>query len=542
MFTRVLFLCALVLSLTAAVFALPGQLDPTFNGTGKLLTSQVMNASWVAKTMAIQADGKILVSGTVNPWNFGHAALYRYNPGGAPDTTFGSGGGVDLLQNGDFKVFPAEIKLQDDGKIVMGVATTGGCGIARLDANGAFDATFGNNGVAVMVVPGDGCAASGLAIQSDGHLLSAVKLLGPNETGISFAIMRFMPDGAPDTSFGGAGQISGGTIYTSDHVRSLLAQPDGKIVLVGETGVISKNIIYRFNNDGSADTSFGTDGRAVAGFESKCADSYSAALQPDGKIVIAGSANGDTSCLSSQINYGFEMMRFNPDGSLDQGFGANGYVFTPAADRMVKTARGLAIQPDGKILLGGSGTFTGSYPGSSYTDYAVARYSASGVLEGVSTRSKFSRLTEGAAGMLWGTDGIVRAHLIDNDYAGIAQIAFDAAGRLLIYGAYDSTTPGGKIGLVRLQGDASPYSSITGRLTTAGGMPIKNVSVILSEGELGQPRYALSNQLGYYSFGDLPVTETYSVSISSKRFSFAQPQQRLMLNHDEQSVDFIAEE
>jgi hypothetical protein len=72
-------------------------------------------------------------------------------------------------------------------------------------------------------------------------------------------------------------------------------------------------------------------------------------------------------------------------------------------------------------------------------------------------------------------------------------------------------------------------------------VPIKNISVVLSEGELGQPRYALTNQFGYYTFTNLPVTETYSVSISSKRFSFPASQQLLMLNHDEQNVDFTAE-
>ncbi|HEV7644603.1 MAG TPA: carboxypeptidase regulatory-like domain-containing protein [Pyrinomonadaceae bacterium] len=549
---KILFLAIVLFSLTSIINAAPGQFDPTFNGTGKLISGQSFPHTWVTKNLAIQPDGKILAGG----WNLepflNRGTLVRYNPSGALDTTFGNNGSVDLIFPGDVRVFPSEIKMQSDGKIVMAVnaMNVAGCGVMRLNADGSADSSFGTGGISTMTVPGESCMASGLAIQNDGRYVVMSKIINPIDSQASFALMRFMPDGTPDNTFGGDGQLNGGTQFSSDRYRSLLLQPDGKLIIVGETDVMSKHILYRFNGDGTADNSFGTNGRAIIGVGEQCVGSYSAALQPDGKIILAGGGGGmGSSCVvaAGQVRFGFEMMRLNADGSPDPTFGTNGYVFTPEADKQIKIARGLAIQPDGRILLGGSATYQGvPYPGYSYADIAVARYSVNGVLEGSSSRSKFfdAKFSGGESllGSIWGMDGIVRARLFDNVQTGVGQIEFDAAGRLVVYGAYNVdgvAYPG--MALARFQGEASPYSSITGRITTAGGVPIKNISVVLSEGELAQPRYALTNQFGYYTFSDLPVTETYSVSISSKRFNFSVDQQRLMLNHDEQSVDFTAE-
>ncbi len=556
---KALFLFALLV-LSVPVFAASGDLDPTFNGTGKLISGQLFPQTWVVKNLAIQADGKILAGA----WNgapfINRGMLLRYYPSGAIDTTFGNNGSVDLTYPGDVRVFPSEIKVQGDGKIIMAVNAFGfaGCGVMRLNADGSADGSFGTGGISTMAVPGEGCMASGLAIQNDGRYVMMSKIFGPIDSNqANFALMRFMPDGTPDNTFGGDGQINGGTQFSSDRYRSLLLQPDGKLIIVGETDTTSKHILYRFNGDGTADNSFGTNGRTIIGVGSQCVGSYSAALQPDGKIILAGGGGGmGSNCVVAvgEVRFGFEMMRLNSDGSPDPGFGTNGYVFTPEADKQVKIARGLAIQPDGRILLGGSATYQGvPNPGYSYADIAVARYSANGVLEGTSSRSTSSRskffpkFSEGESvlGNLWGMDGIVRTRLFDNVQTGVVQMDFDAAGRLVVYGFYFGDPLNGDnssgMALTRFQGEASPYANIYGTLKTAGGMPIKNVVVVLSEGELSQPRYALTNQLGNYFFDNLPVTETYSVSISSKRFNFNVDQQRLMLNHDEQGVDFTAE-
>ncbi len=550
---KILFLAIALFTLTSTINAAPGQLDPTFNGTGKLITGHAIPETWVVKDMVIQPDGKIL-AGVANPAHspLNRGMLVRYNPSGAVDTTFGNNGVVDLIYPGDVRVFPSEIKVQSDGKIVMAINAFGftGCGVMRLNVDGSADSSFGTGGISTMATPSGDCMASGLAIQNDGRYAVMSKLFGPQDSQRSFALMRFTADGSPDNTFGGDGQINGGTQYSSDRYRSLLLQPDGKLIIVGETDTDSKHIVYRFNGDGTADSSFGTNGRVTFGIADKCVGSYSALLQPDGKIILAGSGGGlGSNCVVAvgQVNFGFEMTRFTADGALDASFGTNGYVYTPLADKQIKIARGIALQPDGRILVGGSSTYRAvPDPGYDYTDLAIARYSANGVLEGSSSRasSKFFR-GESVLGSIWGTDGIVRTRLFDNKQTAIIQTAFDAAGRLVVYGAYWGDSFHGDnssgIALARYQGESSPYSSITGRITTANGVPIKNISVVLSEGELAAPRYALTNQFGYYTFSDLPVTETYSVSISSKRFNFNVDQQILMLNHDEQSVDFIAE-
>jgi hypothetical protein len=95
--------------------------------------------------------------------------------------------------------------------------------------------------------------------------------------------------------------------------------------------------------------------------------------------------------------------------------------------------------------------------------------------------------------------------------------------------------------MARFLSESAPTANIYGTIRTAGGMPIRNVSVVLSEGGLSEPRYALTNQFGLYSFGGLQVTERYSISISSKRFNFIVDQKLVTLLHDEESIDFTAE-
>src|ERR1044072_4215795 len=337
---KALILLALLV-LFVPVFAAPGDLDPTFNGSGKLITGHAIPQTWVVKTMVIQPDGKILAgvaNPAPNPLNRG--MLVRYNPSGAVDTTFVINGVADLIYPGDVRVFPSEIKVQDDGKIVMAINASGssGCGVMRLNADGSADNTFGTGGIATMPVTGEAAIVSGLAIQNDGRYVVLSKIFNPMDSQNSFALMRFMPDGSPDTSFGGVnsgGQIGGGTGLSSDRYRSLLLQPDGKLIIVGETDSNSKHILYRFNGDGTADTSFGVNGHATFGIADKCVGSYSALLQPDGKIILAGRGGGLWSnCVPAvgQVNYEFEMTLFTADGALDASFGTNGYVYTPLAD------------------------------------------------------------------------------------------------------------------------------------------------------------------------------------------------------------------
>ncbi|HEV7644605.1 MAG TPA: carboxypeptidase-like regulatory domain-containing protein [Pyrinomonadaceae bacterium] len=127
----------------------------------------------------------------------------------------------------------------------------------------------------------------------------------------------------------------------------------------------------------------------------------------------------------------------------------------------------------------------------------------------------------------------------------ITSMGVDAVGRVVTAG-YSHVFLGGNtassnLPMARFLSDASPIANIYGTIRNADGIPIKNVTVVLSEGGLAQPMYALTNQFGLYFFPGLQVTENYSVSISSKRFNFTVDQKLVTLLHDEESVDFTAE-
>lgn len=515
----------------------PGELDPTFNGTGKLDSGITFTTAWAApRTMVIQPDGKILAAGYISDGPRSRSVIVRYNVNGSVDTSFGTGGAAELVYSDHVTAAGFEMKLQPDGKIVLAIAAIGefGCGATRLNANGSIDQGFGRLGRATIDTQGTSCLGVGVAIQNDGGIVVLGQIVQNPSGSDSVALMRFDQNGAPDTNFDGDGLRFSGTGLSSDPVRTVLSQPDGKILVVGETRAHgSDHLIYRFNQNGSDNLSFGTGGRSVIGTGDE-EGNYTALLQPDGKIVIAGSANW----VPAVTVQAFEMIRVNTDGSLDGGFGNGGYVRTLQSERQVRFASAVALQPDGKILLGGGFYYYSATPGLYQYDYAVARYSANGVLESSDTRGKFFR-GESVLSSVWGDNGISHVRIAGADTR-VLDMKIDAAGRVVAYGAKAGNNTGYMV-MARFQGDASPYASLSGAIKTAGGMPIKNISVVLSGGGLSQPVYALTNQFGYYTFANLPVTETYTVSISSKRFNFGDPAQSLMLNQDTANVDFTAE-
>lgn len=144
-------------------------------------------------------------------------------------------------------------------------------------------------------------------------------------------------------------------------------QADGKIVVLGtahsSVGILSDFALVRLLSDGSLDTTFGDEGRVTTDFDGRYDEGLALALQPDGKIVVAGNDSGR----------GLLLARYTSNGALDQGFGSGGSVLTRLEGPSEATA--VAIQPDGKIVAAGR-----TRDGAVYT-YAVARYDAAGSLD-----------------------------------------------------------------------------------------------------------------------------------------------------------------
>ncbi len=200
-----------------------------------------------------------------------------------------------------------------------------------------------------------------VAIQADGKIVAAGSSSG------DFALARFNADGSLDTSFDGDGKVTTAILSGDDVANSVAIQADGKIVAAGSShnGSDYDFALARFNIDGSLDTSFDGDGIVTTSIMSSSDFALSVAIQADGKIVAAGDSSGD-----------FALVRYNPDGSLDNTFDGDGKVTTDFLNGN-DFARSVAIQSDGKIVAAGS-CWTGPAHGD---DFAVARYNADGSLD-----------------------------------------------------------------------------------------------------------------------------------------------------------------
>lgn len=301
-----------------------GNVDTSFGTNGFVFVNAnpVSGIKDEVHAIVIQPDGKIVASGSVRSSSGAlvKSAALRFLPDGTRDATFGTNG-MALM---DAAVDRALV-LQPDGKFVLG----GGGGSSqqanfqffRLNANGTPDATFGTNGKVVIDFDGSGDGVWGLALQPDGKIIGAgqSRLLGDDD---NFAVARLNPDGSLDTTFGTGGKVTTDLSGQTDIGYGVTLQPDGKIVVVGQarTDVNEFNFgVVRYNPDGSLDTTFSDDGMTTTGLG--LADSaFAVRIQENNKIVVAGVAGG--------VATDFGLVRYLPDGTLDTTFGDGGKVRT----------------------------------------------------------------------------------------------------------------------------------------------------------------------------------------------------------------------
>jgi uncharacterized delta-60 repeat protein len=278
--------------------------------------------------VAVQADGKIVVSGAAG----GDFALVRYNADGSLDTTF-SGDGMQTADFGGASDGANGIAVQADGKIVAAGAggDHGDFALVRYNADGSPDTTFSYDGKQTTDFGGASDGANGIAIRADG------KIVAGGTGGGRLALARYNADGSPDTTFSDDGKQTAALASA----RDVAVQPDGKIVAVGGYGDF---VLLRFNGDGAPDTTFSGDGEQTTDLDG--ADQVSGvAIQPDGKIVAAGSAGGGIY---------FALARYNADGSLDPTFSGDGKQIPIFGGGLWgEYATAVAIQPNGKIVAVG---------------------------------------------------------------------------------------------------------------------------------------------------------------------------------------------
>lgn len=351
------------------LYAADGDLDPTFDGDGKVTTD--FGGAERAYAMAIQADGKIVVAGYSNVGGItDDFALARYNVDGSLDVTFDGDGKVITDFGGND--YAHAVVIQQDGKIVAAGYTNsnGGsfCGsqscdfaLARYNADGSLDISFDGDGKVTTDFALTDDIANAARIQSDGKIIAA----GGNAS--DFALARYNSDGSLDNSFDGDGKVVTDFAGTGDLAFAVAIQVDGKIVAAGDVFSSANDFgLVRYNNDGSLDTSFDGDGKVTTNINSND-EADAVAIQTDGKIVAAG--NTSTGATD------FALVRYNADGSLDTNFDGDGIVTTDFGGG-VDLVNAVAIQADGKIVAAGRGQLSGQP-----TDFALARYNADGSLD-----------------------------------------------------------------------------------------------------------------------------------------------------------------
>ncbi len=320
---------------------------------------------------------------------------------------------------------------------------------SRTLLSAVLDSTFGANGLLTSNFGSDDFGYA-IAIQSDGKIIAAGSITsGAGDR--DFGLVRFMPDGSLDTSFGTSGMVTldFGTSAgrAADELRAIAIDSSGRIVVAGYTNRGTNNdfAMARFNSNGSRDTSFGVNGRVVSNFVNND-QALAMAIRSDGKIILGGLINND-----------FGLARYNANGSIDTGFGAGGIARTTMSSGL-DAATCLAIQSDGKIVAGGYAT------GGAGFDFALARYSANGALD-----------------TTFDSDGIVISDLGGSDQATALAVMPD--GRIVLAGRSD-----GDLAVARYTTagplDVSFASFGTARFDLGGANDSANAMILGADGSI----------------------------------------------------------
>jgi uncharacterized delta-60 repeat protein len=313
MLVRTLIAATLVASSATPAWAQAGTLDATFSGDGWVATDFTREVDFAYDVAISETDGTIVAAGQAGGAG-GRFALVRYTATGALDPTFGG-----------------------DGRVVTNFTS----GIHGLDR------------------------AFGVALQADGKIVAAGAAAG---AGGRVALARYNANGSLDTTFSGDGKVMTNFSPGDDFAWTVAIQPsDQKIVVAGGAGGPSERfLVARYNPSGALDTTFSADGRVLTDFTRRYDYVDAIVIQEDGKIVVVGAADYFGASR-------YALARYDPNGALDATFSVDGKNTTTFPGTRYSAAFGVAIQADGKIVVGGQAGLPGRM--------AVVRYGPSGVLD-----------------------------------------------------------------------------------------------------------------------------------------------------------------
>ena len=428
-----------------------GTLDSSFNGTGGINLPYENGA--ILYAMAVQSDDKIITSLSGSDMK-----VMRVNADGTIDSTFGTDGIQTIAFNGTSQA--NAVAIQNDGKIIIGgVAANNGhnnFALARLNTDGSPDNSFNGNGK-VTTDPGlSDEYISSLAIRSGGNIVVSGTVT--NNGAHRPALASYETNGTNDISFNTSGSLVDSTSGKYSYYTCGAVQSDGKYVAAGTAwnGTSFDFMIARYNTNGSLDQTFSGGGIKLVDFGSNNDTVSAIVLQPDGKILVAGSSGNNA-----------VVARLMPDGSLDATFN-NGIGFNSTDVAVSNFVTSMVVQQDGKVLIGGKtgllrynadgttdtgfgtvGKVSAPFNNDSSTPFSCQALTTQNnkriVVSGVVYQSGFYNTMvvagykfDGSVDSTFGNNGItlLLPDIGASTYLSPNQIAIDSLGRILISGDF----------------------------------------------------------------------------------------------------------
>jgi uncharacterized delta-60 repeat protein len=364
--------------LAAVALASPGQpgaVDTTFanHGVASFGSGPAASIDFIA-AQAVQPDGKVVMVGPANGRT--EMGVVRLDPNGSLDTSFGGGAGAVLISFGNGNTATAtSVALQKNGYIVVAGAAhvgTNKIGVARLTPSGSPDPNFFNS-TGTTTVDTNGTDQG--PPNAQGHTVGVAvqpadqKIVVVGTQGSAFQVSRLTVAGQPDPGFGNNGTVTTQIGASSQSTAAVVAiQSDGKIVVAGNgnpSGSRDFQVARYLPTNGALDSSFngsGTEDIPVVGEDpSEGAAVQAMAIQPDGKIVLAGGPRGGPQVGFGSVQPGHTaLVRLNTNGTPDRTFGQSGgqdLVLFPKST--ADTANAITIDPaTGRMLVAGTAQLT----------------------------------------------------------------------------------------------------------------------------------------------------------------------------------------
>lgn len=355
----------------------------------------------------------------------------------APDPSFGKDGRVITKFAGVDNIILATALAPDGSIYAAGFGKTKGHRlgvIAKYAANGDLDQTFGQRG---SISDEDFDGAQAIALQSNGQVLVAGVYTGFATGGPAYVLKRYNGDGSLDSGFGSGGRVLDSIGPAGDFIDAIAVQSNGQILVGGNTEIVvglkkhnqainGDFALARYNSDGSADASFGSNGKVITDFDGQFDSIKQIVVQPNGQIVAAGQAGVPASSLPNPVAPAgsvavFGFARYNSNGSLDGGFGSGGLV-TVAVNGVGSLLATVTLLSNGQILAGGATSLT----------LAFARLNSNGSLDpafGIGGQFFVPLLTQ------IGCEGFTDCNAV---FSGAMAIAPQSDGTFLAYGGLAS--------------------------------------------------------------------------------------------------------